>query len=768
MGKIVPMRNQAIVCIVGLSIFFTVVDAAPPGVAIHYSPAADKIYLGSPGIAKLPNGTYLAKCDEFGPGSVEHKKAVTLVFRSADQGKSWQKLARIDGLFWASIFVHKNNVYLFGTDKHHGNTVILRSTDNGKTWTTPKDKTAGLLLGDGKYHTAPVPVVIHNSRIWRAMEDAMGPGGWGSRYRAFMMSAPVDADLLQADSWTCSNRLGRNSKWLNGKFGGWLEGNAIVTPDGQIVNILRADYRPAGGKAAVIQISPDGKKAAFESETGFIDFPGGCKKFTIRYDKTSQKYWTLSNAVLPHHVGSNPERTRNAVALMSSPDLKTWAIRCVLIYNPDTKKHGYQYPDWLFEGEDIIAAIRTAHDDDHGGAHNQHDANFLTFHRIKNFRQLKLTDSAPGALLEEKTGNSIPRTEPKTMNLLAHSTDASSAMSIIELSDNHRFFIRSKDKSRFTPWGFNYDHDADGILLEDYWEKHWPKVEADFQEMKELGANVVRIHLQVSKFMLAPGKPNPTALGKLEDLITVAEHTGLYLDITGLGCYHKKDVPLWYDKLSEKDRWEVQARFWEAIAKTCAPSSAIFCYDLMNEPVLPGADRKETEWLLGEFGGKYFVQRISLDLAGRSRQQVAKEWVDHLAAAIRKHDRRHLITVGVIPWVFVFPKAKPLFYSREVAENLDFVSVHFYPKTGESDKALTALKAYDMGKPIVIEEMFPLKCNSRELRKFILASRKTANGWISFYWGKKIDHYTNDDGIAGAITKEWLTVFKEMSSEILK
>ena len=43
----------------------------------------------------------------------------------------------------------------------------------------------------------------------------------------------------------------------------------------------------------------------------------------------------------------------------------------------------------------------------------------------------------------------------------------------------------------------------------------------------------------------------------------------LYLDLTGLACYHKKDVPAWYDALSEQDRWEVQARFWEAVAGRC-------------------------------------------------------------------------------------------------------------------------------------------------------------------------------------------------------
>ncbi len=50
-------------------------------------------------------------------------------------------------------------------------------------------------------------------------------------------------------------------------------------------------------------------------------------------------------------------------------------------------KHGFQYLDWQFEGNDIIALSRTAYDDAEGEAHNQHDANFITFHRIENFRK---------------------------------------------------------------------------------------------------------------------------------------------------------------------------------------------------------------------------------------------------------------------------------------------------------------------------------------------------------------------------------------------
>jgi len=185
----------------------------------------------------------------------------------------------------------------------------------------------------------------------------------------------------------------------------------------------------------------------------------------------------------------------------------------------------------------------------------------------------------------------------------------------------------------------------------------------------------------------------------------------------------------------------------------------------MNEPILPG-DKKETEWLAGEFGGNYFVQRITLDLAGRTRQQVAKAWVDRLAAAIRKHDSRHLVTVGVIPWALTFPGAKPLFYSPEVAEHLDFASVHFYPESGKIDKALTALAVYDIGKPLVVEEMFPLKCSVPDLEAFIDGSRKIADGWIGFYWGKTIEESRGSKELSGAITAGWLEFFKRRAATI--
>jgi len=222
-------------------------------------------------------------------------------------------------------------------------------------------------------------------------------------------------------------------------------------------------------------------------------------------------------------------------------------------------------------------------------------------------------------------------------------------LEFIRVSDDGTHFVLADSGRRFVVWGLNYDHDASGRLIEDYWQKEWATVVDDFKEMAALGANVVRIHLQIARFIKTPGEPDKEALDQLASLVRLAEETGLYLDITGLGCYRKKDVPEWYDAMNEARRWNVHALFWEAVAKTCAKSPAVFCYDLMNEPILPGAGEKEVDWLAGEFAGYYYVQRITLDLAGRTREQVARSWVDKLVAVIRKHDTRHMVTVGVIP-----------------------------------------------------------------------------------------------------------------------
>ncbi len=364
-----------------------------PGVVIDYSPASSRSYIGSPSIAMLTDGSYVASHDFFGPGSGNNR---TAVFVSMDRGKTWKKQTELTGQWWSTLFVHKEQLYIIGTTTEYGSCVIRKSADDGKTWTEPKDASSGILISDHKCHCAPVPVIVHNGRIWRAMEDATGPGKWGEIFKAFVMSAPVDADLLDAKSWTRTNALPRDTSWIDGKFVGWLEGNAVGTPDGHVVDILRVESGKQAGLAAMVHIGDEGKTASFDPKTGFISFPGANKKFTIRFDPVSKLYWSLSNAVPDVHRDVKPAIARNTLVAISSPDLKTWEIRGVVLYHPDPKKHAFQYVDWQFDGDDLIVASRTAYDDNAGGAKSQHDANYLTFHRIEKFREMKFSETSRG------------------------------------------------------------------------------------------------------------------------------------------------------------------------------------------------------------------------------------------------------------------------------------------------------------------------------------------------------------------------------------
>ena len=366
----------------------------PPGVIIAHSPGNSGIYIGEPSICILPNGDYVASYNEFGPQSGEYASGVTHIFSSSDKGASWNEISVIRGLTASNMFAYDQVLYIIGTNKTHGNYVLIRkSTDGGKTWTTPRDGKTGVLF-EGVYLTNSPTMVVHNGRIWRAVEYVAGPIFDGDPYEGrpfspMVISAPVNADLLDAGNWRKSNYVTFDRTWLEGKFQMWVEGNVVISPEGKLLNIIRVEI-PAGvdEHVAFVEISKNGKKASFNPKTGFVKFPGGKKRYSIKYDPQTKRYWVINNIIAPQFRELNPGIVRNQLALSSSTDLRNWQIHEVLLSHPDILHHGFQYPDWQFEGDDIIFVSRTAFDDETGGAHNYHDANYLTFHRITDFRQL--------------------------------------------------------------------------------------------------------------------------------------------------------------------------------------------------------------------------------------------------------------------------------------------------------------------------------------------------------------------------------------------
>ena len=87
------------------------------------------------------------------------------------------------------------------------------------------------------------------------------------------------------------------------------------------------------------------------------------------------------------------------------------------------------------------------------------------------------------------------------------------------------------------------------------------------------------------------------------------------------------------------------------------------------------------------------------------------------------------------------------------------MSVHLYPERGKVKEALETLEGFSVGKPVVIEETFPLSCSIEELEQFIEESRGVASGWIGFYWGQtpgrvapaEDDFRCHDAGMVGVL-----------------
>jgi hypothetical protein len=355
------------------------------------------------------------------------------------------------------------------------------------------------------------------------------------------------------------------------------------------------------------------------------------------------------------------------------------------------------------------------------------------------------------------------------MCTLAYASAAQSlaAPETVTVSKDGAGFVLTPSGAPFTPWGFNYDRDYRHRLIEEYWNAEWATVGRDFRQMKALGANVVRLHLQFAQFMEAPDKPNQINLACLEKLVRLAEEIGLYLDITGLGSYRAAAIPAWYSGLSQTAHWDAQAAFWDAVAGACSGRPGVFAYNLMNEPLVSSDRRPPGEWVhQNELDGLHYVEFINLDPAGRQRSDIARRWVRQMVQAIRKHDRRSMVTVGILTGDLDFSKPEEVagFQPAKIAPEVEYISVHLYPKKGEVDAAIHALKRFKTAKPLMVEETYPLRCGAKELGTFIARSRSIANGWLGFYWGQTPQQLQGSAIPGEQRAYAWLELFQAMDA----
>ena len=365
------------------------------GVVVNYLHPDDMAYsfsgnyLCSPSMVRHPDGYLLASMDVYGPHGPQN---LSIIFRSDDDGDTWHYVSELMPCFWGKMFIHKKELYMMSCSTEYGDLLIGKSTDGGKTFTTPTVLMRGSCNSSQEYasqgvHKSPMNIMVYNGRIYETLE-------WGSWYcgdyghAAMIMSCDENDDLLDAKNWHFTEPVVYNPEWpgvAKGPSRGNIEGTLCVSPDGVLYNVMRYEIyeksEPSYGMVLAYRVNTDDPDAPLEYSHPIM-FNGNLSKFLIKYDEKSEKYYSIVSRVdSMDRIGH-----RNLLSLLVSDDMENWKIKTDLydFTDKDHNKVGLQYVDFDFEGDDILYLCRTAMNN----ANSYHNSNYITFHRIKNFRSL--------------------------------------------------------------------------------------------------------------------------------------------------------------------------------------------------------------------------------------------------------------------------------------------------------------------------------------------------------------------------------------------
>jgi len=319
-------------------------------------------YLCSPAITRLDSGALIATMDVF---RQDGPRNLSLVFRSADDGATWEYLTDLFPCFWGTPFSHRGRLYMLSVSNKYGDLLLGCSDDEGKTWGAPVVLMRGACINTCKgFHRAPMPVISHRGRLWVSLDF----GGWESKiFETTLVSVDEHADLMNPENWVFSEPLPHDSAWENADaIPGGLEGNAVPAPDGNMVHLLRY------GENKALMLKNDAEHPHASAKfCRVLPFPMGHTKFEVRRHPNGT-YYAVGN-LLPG---------RNVLALYTSKDLETWEHHSnIADYSHLPREfNAFQYPAFLINGEhELLVLSRTALN----GANSFHNNNYVTFHRVK-------------------------------------------------------------------------------------------------------------------------------------------------------------------------------------------------------------------------------------------------------------------------------------------------------------------------------------------------------------------------------------------------
>ncbi len=288
---------------------------------------------------------------------------------------------------------------------------------------------------------------------------------------------------------------------------------------------------------------------------------------------------------------------------------------------------------------------------------------------------------------------------------------AGTALPKVRIAADGRTFD-SADGKPFVPLGVNYYRPGTGWAPQLWKQFDADATRRDFEKMKDLGVNCVRVFLSFGSFYQEPGRLDPAGLAKFDEFLSMAEAAGIYVHPTGPD--HWEGLPEWArtDHYADERTLEALEQFWRLFAARYRGRNVLFAYDLKNEPAVGWIGRSMSpawnRWLRARYGsaeqaaaawgveaGSLVFGEVAPPPAEASpgsrrlldyqhfREQLADEWTRRQAVAIKSADPEALVTVGLIQWSVpaLLPGIQHYsgFRPSRQAKLLDFLEIHFYP-----------------------------------------------------------------------------------------
>jgi hypothetical protein len=307
-------------------------------------------------------------------------------------------------------------------------------------------------------------------------------------------------------------------------------------------------------------------------------------------------------------------------------------------------------------------------------------------------------------------------------------------------------------------WGFNWgvgDHAPVIAYFDDPSAANFAVLAAELRTARQIGANSMRIYLQLGQVMATPTTPRQSTLRALQKLLALAQSEGIYLDITGDLVWEPSRAPAWYAQMSTPARWQVQARFWTAVAHAASSYTAVLCYELTSEPIVsttPG-------YYYGRMGEWYFVQSIATAPASQA-DALARAWTRLMTSAVHAQDDRP-VTIGLLP------TTSGPFAPDNIASLLDMLVVHDYPKTGQARAAVSLIRSFAASdKPVLLGETAILNDDAATQDEFLLGAAPYLTGVFEFFNGSN-PSAMQINTIPDALYKVGLEQFETLRPQLL-